>query len=541
MSIFFPTIRSGTYHKVRLPPSAIHVLRSSRQLEPCRILPCRRLLHVGKGIRPVQPSIDVELQPGSTDGPNGVLKRLPPHMAPRDSRPSAFQDVGKGWGPPTMRVEVLSEEARARANKEVIAELLQDGSITYGPRGTPLLMEHSWLRDMCSCDLCVNVSSRQKNFQTSDIPLDVKAKSVKVLPDESMEITWTNDVPGWGADHASVYPREYLERNADAKATAKDLFKHDLDVLWDGAKMTEDVVFMDYDDYMRTDAGLCQALNHLRAYGLVFIRGVPGNPEAVEKLGERVGNLRDTFYGRTWDVKSVPQAKNVAYTHQYLGMHMDLLYMANPPGFQLLHCLQNSCEGGSSLFSDGFNAAKSLQKHSPTQFAKLTESTLAYHYRNAGEHYHYEHKVIEMKPSSGRAPSLDGPIDFLNWSPPFQAPQYRRIGARFPDLHKAVVKLGEEIEKESSVFEYRLKEGECVIFNNRRVLHARRAFDVTSGHRWLKGAYVDTDAFMSRLRVMNHKLGRYPETPEDLLANFPDYAPRSEQASHKKDGERSED
>ena len=44
-----------------------------------------------------------------------------------------------------------------------------------------------------------------------------------------------------------------------------------------------------------------------------------------------------------------------------------------------------------------------------------------------------------------------------------------------------------------------------MIFDNRRVLHARRAFDATKGERWLKGAYVDDDVFFSRLRVLGER------------------------------------
>lgn len=44
-----------------------------------------------------------------------------------------------------------------------------------------------------------------------------------------------------------------------------------------------------------------------------------------------------------------------------------------------------------------------------------------------------------------------------------------------------------------------------MIFDNRRVLHARRAFDATKGERWLKGAYVDDDVFFSRLRVLQER------------------------------------
>jgi gamma-butyrobetaine dioxygenase len=64
-----------------------------------------------------------------------------------------------------------------------------------------------------------------------------------------------------------------------------------------------------------------------------------------------------------------------------------------------------------------------------------------------------------------------------------------------------------------------MQEGECVIFNNRRVLHGRKEFDTTHGERWLKGAYVDTDVFMSRFRVLNEK---YELKGIEILENYVD-------------------
>jgi len=58
------------------------------------------------------------------------------------------------------------------------------------------------------------------------------------------------------------------------------------------------------------------------------------------------------------------------------------------------------------------------------------------------------------------------------------------------------------ISNEDNQFELRLKEGEVVIFQNRRILHGRRNFDAASGDRWLKGAYVDGDVYRSKLRVL---------------------------------------
>jgi len=88
----------------------------------------------------------------------------------------------------------------------------------------------------------------------------------------------------------------------------------------------------------------------------------------------------------------------------------------------------------------------------------------------------------------------------VNYAPPFQAPfevdtasaggkaNWRRFVATF----KA---FAECCEREDLRFEETLKEGECVVFANRRVLHARQAFETDVGERWLKGMYVDYDDF----------------------------------------------
>ena len=71
--------------------------------------------------------------------------------------------------------------------------------------------------------------------------------------------------------------------------------------------------------------------------------------------------------------------------------------------------------------------------------------------------------------------------------------------------------FGDIIGSEKNQFGLTLKEGECVIFQNRRVLHARNAFDAESGDRWLKGAYVDGDVYRSKLRVLRGKFRKKPD------------------------------
>ena len=107
-------------------------------------------------------------------------------------------------------------------------------------------------------------------------------------------------------------------------------------------------------------------------------------------------------------------------------------------------------------------------------------------------------------------------IKAVNWSPPFQAPFLEgtsvpkaaagNSGNIWTYLEAAKVFRG-LMEDENAVFETKIEPGTCVIFDNRRIVHARKAFDGAEGGRWLRGAYIDEDVFKSRLRVLNEEFG----------------------------------
>jgi gamma-butyrobetaine dioxygenase len=52
-----------------------------------------------------------------------------------------------------------------------------------------------------------------------------------------------------------------------------------------------------------------------------------------------------------------------------------------------------------------------------------------------------------------------------------------------------------------------MKLGKCVIPSNGRMLHACKTFQVTDAgkERWLRGAYVSKDPFMSNLRMLAYR------------------------------------
>jgi len=156
------------------------------------------------------------------------------------------------------------------------------------------------------------------------------------------------------------------------------------------------------------------------------------------------------------------------------------------------------------LFSDAFHAV--LQLHIGS-FNRLRGIKIGYQYKNAGEHYYHEHPVIETQNYISMK-SNRKVLKQVNYSPPFQADHLATAAFQadpFPQMLKALKKLAERVEDPDNLYEYKMQEGECVIFNNRRVLHGRREFDAAEGERWLKGAYVDEDVFLSRFRVLNEK------------------------------------
>jgi gamma-butyrobetaine dioxygenase len=49
------------------------------------------------------------------------------------------------------------------------------------------------------------------------------------------------------------------------------------------------------------------------------------------------------------------------------------------------------------------------------------------------------------------------------------------------------------------------KAGDLIIFDNRRILHGRTAYDPNSGDRALRGTYLDRDDVLSKIRQLQRQ------------------------------------
>lgn len=401
-------------------------------------------------------------------------------------------------------------------------------SLEFEKLHAPVNLAQLWLRDACQCHLCVSESSGQKRFATCDIPSNLKVDSLKVLEDGGLEVSWANDLALGSDQHVSTYPLALLQDMLLAPLP----YRRDVSAreIWDSQHFEKDSRSREisYAHWMEDGSRFAEAFCDLHRWGLVVLRGVPQTEGAVEQVASRLGHLQATFYGPTWDVVSKPQAENVAYTNEFLCLHQDLMYLKEPPRIQVLHCLENGCEGGDSLFSDGLRAAHDLRLNNEDHFKTLATHNVDFHYAKGGHYWHNKHKTIVLRQNYGKRERVTRkPPMSVRWSPPFQAPFWTalkrgsnthpwdaRAGFMIETWHRAAKVFRDSTEDPANMVQFRLQPGDCVVFDNWRVLHGRRAFDTASGRRHLRGTYVEDQALSSTWMRLQREGLMFPDEPE---------------------------
>lgn len=384
-----------------------------------------------------------------------------------------------------------------------------------------LVVSHLWLRDSCPCHSCVDPDSGQRNFSTTDLHDTPEIENAKLHHDGSLEIIWANDGPSGGAPHKSLYPATELRDWQVNSAWQRGSMGHSdpKRILWNRTSYESllaagrcRISYQDWMDPSDNPAAFQAALTDLRRTGLIFVTDVPPDEQSVERVANRIGPLQETFYGRTWDVRNKARAENVAYTDKFLCLHQDLMYHDPVPGLQLLHCLANTCTGGESLFSHGVRAAYELRLTRRKMYDDLASLGVYFGYEKGGQHCFKMQKTIVTAPN--------GLPRETRWAPPFQATFPLASGEvssnSMVEWKKAASAFQAIVEAEENMLEVKLKEGECVIFDNRQILHGRRQFAAGQGSRWLKGTYVSRQDYAATAERQSKQGGSTRSAPYSM-------------------------
>ncbi|KAK4226307.1 hypothetical protein QBC38DRAFT_343701, partial [Podospora fimiseda] len=358
-----------------------------------------------------------------------------------------------------------------------------------------------WLRDSCSCPQCLDPDSGQKTFSTTDLPDFPEVKSANIDGEGNLIIVWQNDPLSNGQEHTTTVTVDELRRFEKVNPQPRiQLQPPPQKTFWDKAYYEklrqEGKCTVSYQDWMTNDEAFWEAFSNLTKTGLLFVQGVPEDEKEVQKVANRIGMIQNTFYGDTWDVKSKPNAENVAYTNVFLGLHQDLMYHVPIPRLQLLHCIANSAEGGESIFSDGFRAIAEMRRFHFDEYENLCQKLVYFGYEKNGNHYQRAHCTISLN-------RAEKPIA-IHWAPPFQTTFRGHVPQQWKD---AATIFKKNIEDPENVVEVKMKAGECVIFDNWRVLHGRKEFAVGgSGTRWLKGTYISPQVYQAKETALVRRL-----------------------------------
>ena len=342
-----------------------------------------------------------------------------------------------------------------------------------------------WLRDNCPCPLCRDPASGQRLVHVTDIPADIAVAEV-VSSGGTVSVLFHPD------GHRAVFDLDWLARHAGpARGGPPDPRTEDAKRLWSAADLGGEPPRGSWPRYLAQASYRRACQSAVLREGLLLLSDVPTEPGAVLAVASSLGYVRETNYGRLFDVRVESSPSNLAFTSLPIRPHTDNPYRDPVPTVQLLHCLDNAADGGDSGFVDGFHAAAALRAQDPAAFAILADTPVTFGYRDAATELSATRPLISLDPQ--------GRIREIRINPRSLQP-VRLPGPRAGAFYAAYAAFARLLGAAPSMLTVRLRPGDCAVFDNTRVLHARTGF-AQAGRRHLQGCYADLDGVESAVAV----------------------------------------
>lgn len=246
---------------------------------------------------------------------------------------------------------------------------------------------------------------------------------------------------------------------------------------------------------LQTDKG---ALRHwlaaIRRYGFAKVTGMRAAEGELFEIVDLFGYVRETNYGRHFEVRTEVNPVNLAYTGLGLQAHTDNPYRDPVPTLQVLACLENSATGGENMVVDGFAVAQRLRDEDAQGFNLLTRHPARFSYTgSAGVALTSRRPVIELSP--------DGELQTIRFNARSAAPLVDVPFEAMDHYYRALRRFSQLVDDEAMQVVFKLAPGEAFIVDNTRVLHARKGYS-GEGSRWLQGCYADRDGLLSTLAAL---------------------------------------
>ena len=209
------------------------------------------------------------------------------------------------------------------SGKSIILQRNNDTSVRY---------HSTWLRDNALDPKTRDVNNRQRLITLSDVPINITVQSAN-LDEEGKNIFLT-----FFPEKKDVsFSANWLEAHAyDTKQhNEKGWIAPDLK-MW-GKDMSKNIPNVDYESAKSDKTLLLQWLKSLYCYGFAKMTGAKIKSGALIQIADLFGYVRETNYGKWFEVRSEINAINLAYTNLGLQAHTDNPYRDPVPTLSLIH------------------------------------------------------------------------------------------------------------------------------------------------------------------------------------------------------------
>jgi len=346
-----------------------------------------------------------------------------------------------------------------------------------------------WLRDHCQMPTSIDVDNGQRLSSVVNIPQETYIE--KAYKDEKGNVC----VRFQPENHLSVFLQSWLRKNCYDLNLHFDDRSEKQKHLWQKDNFKVDLPFINYESMCNDENVKLDALRLVKDVGFFVLENVPTTKGQVLKVISELGYTRETNYGALFEVRTEVNPNNLAYTNMGLGSHTDNPYRDPVPTVQLLHCLESSTEGGDSVLVDGFKAATVLRQESKEDFDILTGTWINFRFSDAKTDLRSRVPMIELNDNNEivKVRYNNRSIDTI------KLPENK-----IRPFYKAYRHWNEIIERDDLKITFKLSEGDLMLIDNTRIMHARTAFS-KKGKRHLQGAYTDLDGLYSLLNILENR------------------------------------
>jgi alpha-ketoglutarate-dependent taurine dioxygenase len=376
-------------------------------------------------------------------------------------------------------MNVIHDVRRLEATPELLTIEWQNGAVAE--------FSSMWLRDNRREDR--DPHSGQRLVDIADLPVRSRIRSAN-SSDGSVRIEWETEAA------PATFDLQWLAVQASNPALAHP---ERVPTPWlGGAGMNarQDFAWATFAELRDDPAAKLNWLTRLLQTGMAFMSEVPSTEHAILDAMTLMGRVCETNYGQVFDVRSVAQPENLAYSDLGLGLHTDNPYREPVPGFQALHALLASPDGGDSVFADGFALGNHLRAVDPAAYLTLTQTPVPFLYRSKDAELYAERPLIQL--------SCRGEVVAVHYNNRSIAPLplHGRDAANF---YSAYRRFAELLRDPDYHLTFHLEDGELVLFDNQRILHGRTAFSSARHARHLRGCYLTRDSVYSQTALLRRR------------------------------------